>query len=479
MPRPLNVKLVVSVPTPVGLPVAKNTCLTQTVAQVSNERKSVTVQFVEAMRAVLNDPWIKDAYRGLPCDFTRERKLPFERLCVSLLKDRARATQTRLLDFFREGDFKKGITFPSASAFDQARAKLLGDFFHEWTHRAVDFFYANFPRESLVTTWMGWRLIAVDCSTIILPDNPETRHFYSIQTNQVPGSETVCGLASFAFDILNELPINACLEKVQAEKNLLFNNHFKLFSSDMIVIYDRGYADYAVAAMHVLRDVHFIIRCPTSSTYKEIEDFVKSSDRDRIIDLHATKHYKRQVKEGVYPAAIKVRLVKIKLPKGKVEVLMTSLLDRKKYKIADFKFLYERRWGVESGFYHLKEHLEVECFSSGKVNNIKQDFHATVFLQVLETIMSKAQDRIVRAESIQKGLKHVYHVNKSAAYAMLSQHLVGLFLKDDTMMRDHVASYQREVRTLKSPFRPGRHAPRQRLTPTRRLNYHKYERKRR
>ncbi|MEX2719262.1 MAG: hypothetical protein Q6370_023430 [Candidatus Sigynarchaeota archaeon] len=144
-----------------------------------------------------------------------------------------------------------------------------------------------------------------------------------------------------------------------------------------------------------------------------------------------------------------------------------------------YKYLYEKRWVVESGFYRLKEHLEVECFSSGKVNNIKQDFHAAVFLQAFETIMSKAQDRFIRAESIQKGLKHVYHVNKSAAFAALSKHLAGLFLKDDTMMRDHVASYQREVRMLKSPFRPGRHAPRERLTPTRRLNYHKYERKRR
>ena len=75
-----------------------------------------------------------------------------------------------------------------------------------------------------MTTWRGRRLRAVDCSTINLPDTPETRCFYSIQTNQIPASETVCGLVSFAYDVLNEMPTSACLEKVQAEKNLFFKH---------------------------------------------------------------------------------------------------------------------------------------------------------------------------------------------------------------------------------------------------------------
>jgi hypothetical protein len=380
---------------------------------------------------------------------------------------------------FQDGKLGIGVKCPTASAFYQARAKVLAEFFHEWTSRAVQFFYANLPRESLVTTWRGRRLWAVDCSMIILPDTPETRCFYSIQTNQIPDSETVYGLASFAYDILNEMPTNACLEKVQAEKILLFDHHFKHFTPDMIVIYDRGYADYAVVAMHASNGVDFVIRFPTSSTYKEVEDFVKSNENDRVVTLHATSHYNRQVKEGFYPAQVQVRLVKVVLPTGEIEVLMTSLLDHKKYTISDLKGLYGKRWGVETGFDRFKHQLEVECFSSGKVNNIKQDFHATVFLQVLETIMSKAQDWLIRAKSIQDELEHVYHVNKSGAYAMLSNHLAGLFLMDDAAMFAHVAAYQEEIQMLKSPFRPRRHKPRRRLTSTRRLNFQLYRKKRR
>jgi hypothetical protein len=184
------------------------------------------------------------------------------------------------------------------------------------------------------------------------------------------------------------------------------------------------------------------------------------------------------VGSGEYPDHVQVRLVKVVLRTGEVEILMTSLLDQVKYKIADFKVLYSKRWGVETSFDRLKNQLEVECFSSGKVNNVKQDFHAAVLLQVLEAIMSKAQDWQVRANSIHRGLKHVYHINKSKAYAILSDHLVGLFLKDEDSMTKHVESYQKEITSCKSPIRPNRHKPRPILSPNQRLNHAYYEHKR-
>jgi len=439
--------------------------------------QSITTSFIDAMREFLHDPATKESYRADPSFFTRYRCFTFAPTCVALLFEHASPAQTRMLHMFQDEGFSAGNTRPTASAFFQARAKVLPSFFHDWANRAVQFFYEAFPRASLVTTWRGRKLWAIDCTRLYLPDNPETRASFSIQTNQIPDSETVLGLGSFAYDVLNDLPTDACLEKVQAEKNLLFDHHFEHFTSDIIAIYDRGYADYAVIAENALRGFDFIIRFPTSSTYKEVVDFVNSAENDVIISLHASPHYRTQVLAGVYPEAVQVRLVKFKLPGGETEVLVTSLLDRKQYKISDFKYIYGKRWGVETGFNRFKHDLKVECFSSGKVNSIQQDFHAAVFLQVLEAISSKAQDWLIRAKSIQDGLKHVYHVNKSGAYTMLTGHLVGLFLKDEATMRRHVAAFQEEIRMLKSPFRPGRHAPRKRLTPTRRLNYCQYRKK--
>ncbi len=479
MPLPLDVKSVESWPSIQAVSRVRIEQEPDLRVQRLIHRQSLTTRLVYTIRDYIKDPSTKDAFRGLPRDFTRDRYFTFPVTCISILKEYARPSQTRVLHLFQDGAFGVNTTCPTASAFFQAREKVLPALFQELTRQAVQFYYTNFPQESLVTTWRGMRVWAVDCTRINLPDNEETRHFYSIQPNQYADGETVCGLASFTYDVLNDLPTNACLEKVQAEKELLFQHHFKHFTPDTIVLYDRGYADYAVIAAHVVDGFPCVIRFPTSSTFKVVKEFMEDYHDDAIVTLHASKRYRREVKAGVYPAKITVRLVKIMLPTGENEVLMTNLLDCKKFKTADFKWLYAKRWGVETGFGRFKNHLEAECFSSGKVHSIKQDFHAMVFIQVLEAVMNKPQDRQIRADSMCHSLQHVYHINKAGAYTMLSDHLVGLFILDEGTMLQHLERYVNSIDLLKSPIRPNRHNKREELTDARRLSYNLYRKKRR
>src|SRR5271157_4710887 len=301
MSLPLNSKSVESKPLLPIVSTNRNEILAFNLVQDGAGDQSITTSFIDAMREFLHDPATKEAYRADPSFFTRHRCFTFAPTCVALLFEHASPAQTRMLHMFQDEGFSAGNTRPTASAFFQARVKVLPNLFHDWANRAVQFFYEAFPRASLVTTWHGRKLWAIDCTRLYLPDTPETRASYSIQTNQVPDGETVLGLGSFAYDVLNDLPIDACLEKVQAEKNLLFDHHFEHFTPDMIAIYDRGYADYAVIVEHVLRGFDFIIRFPTSSTYKEVVDFVNSAENDAIISLHASPHYRTQVLGGVYP----------------------------------------------------------------------------------------------------------------------------------------------------------------------------------
>jgi IS4 transposase len=84
-----------------------------------------------------------------------------------------------------------------------------------------------------------------------------------------------------------------------------------------------------------------------------------------------------------------VRLVRVRLDSGEIEVLMTSLLDGKKYQVGDFKWLYGKRWGVETYLDRLKNQLEVERFSSKKLIGVEQDFYGVVFISTLESALSK------------------------------------------------------------------------------------------
>ena len=57
---------------------------------------------------------------------------------------------------------------------------------------------------------------------------------------------------------------------------------------------------------------------------------------------------------------VKVRLVRVKLPDGEVELLITSLMDIKKYPTALFKELYFKRWGIETFYDEFKNKIKVE-----------------------------------------------------------------------------------------------------------------------
>lgn len=47
---------------------------------------------------------------------------------------------------------------------------------------------------------------------------------------------------------------------------------------------------------------------------------------------------------------VTLRLIRVRLPNGKWEVLATSLLDQKRYPACAFAALYGQRWGVEEAF---------------------------------------------------------------------------------------------------------------------------------
>ena len=67
---------------------------------------------------------------------------------------------------------------------------------------------------------------------------------------------------------------------------------------------------------------------------------------------------------------------------------MTSLLDEVKYPTADFKEIYGLRWGVETFYGVVKTRLQLENFTGKTVESIRQDFHATIYITGLESILT-------------------------------------------------------------------------------------------
>jgi hypothetical protein len=96
----------------------------------------------------------------------------------------------------------------------------------------------------------------------------------------------------------------------------------------------------------MLKNVNFCIRIVKSPNI--IKAFLESGEYSDINDLTCTKKSLRQCrKDNISSESIRLRLVRVDLPSGESEVLVSSLTDFKAYTTSIFADLYHQRWGVE------------------------------------------------------------------------------------------------------------------------------------
>ena len=91
-------------------------------------------------------------------------------------------------------------------------------------------------------------------------------------------------------------------------------------------MWDRAYADYSVLAARVAQGGHFVIRFPHQS-FTQVNAFWTARPQERVVTLAVTSKAHAYVRKPHLPVPLRVRLLKVRLPKGVVEVLGTDLLD--------------------------------------------------------------------------------------------------------------------------------------------------------
>jgi hypothetical protein len=141
--------------------------------------------------------------------FTRNRKLPFNAVLELLLRKSVKSLQLILNEWVLNLDY-----FISASAFSQARNKFRHTAFIELLEECIikptyeDNYYAKYR---------GHRLLAIDGSTLKLPNTAETRKEFGI-VKYVNGHtrkrcDLVEGKMMVLYDLLNEIPLCASLTR--------------------------------------------------------------------------------------------------------------------------------------------------------------------------------------------------------------------------------------------------------------------------
>ena len=160
---------------------------------------------------------------------------------------------------------------------------------------------------------------------------------------------------------------------------------------------------------------------------------------------------------GLSLRPLKLRLIRIEY-EGQVQVLITSLLDRKKYPRQIFHDLYHHRWPVEEDYKAFKCRLELENLSGKSVLSVYQDFHAKVFAKNLVWIMAFPANNALQGKC--EGKKYDYQINFTQALSK-SKGVIGLlFHETASKIVQLIAALQDIFQRTIEPIRPGRKYPR-------------------
>jgi hypothetical protein len=448
------------------------------------------VALICKLQQTLCDPETAASFRVSPADWTRQRTLTFKTVAILILLGHKQSLQNTLNKCFKALGLVRQV--PTASALCQARQKLKPELFLHLNAVVTQHFYQlpsiecaddahpdapplpGTPAEPDTTwLWLGHRVLGVDGTCWNLPNTPANREHFGSAKNQHDPIGVAQSQGSVLYDVLNDIGLNAVLEPIQAEKDLMFQHHLEHTQPGDVMAMDRGYADYSVLAFWAGHGREFVVRLPRT-TFKAGREFWNSPAREAVVTLHLTPDQRAFVEEHQLPRQLQVRLVKLTLDTGEEEVLATSLVDGSRYSAEAIGQLYAWRWRTESYIDRLKNIFEIERMGAKRREHLKQDFYGVVFLATLESVLSREANRQLAQESRRRGTRYVRQVNRAVSYSALLNHTLVL-LGDPKRRPERILSDLRVLfKTNPVPQRPGRCFDRARRTFSRKLRYHQY-----
>lgn len=371
--------------------------------------------------------------------FRKEGKMGFVNLISFILSHRKRSLQIELDNFFKSLPGENcSIT---KQAFSEARQKISPKAFIILFQAVIKQFY-----EDDFKTFRGFRLSAIDGTTLELPNTETLRKAYGYAENTT--SKVARAKVSGLYDVENNFMIDAIIDHYKVDERSLAYRHIKTLQElglkNDLILFDRGYGSKKIIAELIATNINFVMR--VSSHFIKAINLVKNNDE--IVEYC----YKQQ--------KYRVRVLKFMLKSGQEEILVTSLLDLN-FTLEDFKELYFKRWKIETKYYELKHKLEIENFTGETPIAIEQDFYASMYITNLVALAKMDADKQIQAENQTKQLKYEYQTNTNI--------LIGK-LKDQFVLMMLVRSGRKRIKILKNimneivrntvPIRPNRTNPR-------------------
>lgn len=409
----------------------------------------------------------QEQHKEKPSDFTRQRVLSFPRVVIGLINlfNRTVAVEvSKLLDLF-------ACRSCSKQAFSEQRQKLKSKAFTALNDALISAFYSD----DVWNSFYGFRLLSGDGSTLQLPQSQAIGKLFGYVSNQY--SRQAMGQCSLLYDIENRMTLSAQLKAYGSSEKAMLAEQLELIEDEVptLLVLDQGYRSLRLMHQISQKGWYFIVRVPGQDFLNEIKEAIAAGPQDVILFIDLQRGWRKHdaslkiLAQQLDGQSMALRLVAVDLPEGKVEYLLTNLLDQTAYSTDFFYQAYGKRWGIETQYGFDKTVLEIENFSAKTVVGVEQDFYASILCSNISALMNLDAQEQLRAEALAKqqqgkGSQHHYQVNRSVSLGLMKDRIVPMLWEEQSLEGQYEALVA-QIKNNKVLSKKGRQFERKRKRP--------------
>lgn len=333
--------------------------------------------------------WIEEALAATGTASIRRRRLPAEQvvwlvIALALYRGQSMPEVLASLDMALPSASDQPV---SKSAVSQARQRLgaapLQSLFDQ-TARAWC------AQDAERHAWKGLSLWAMDGTTFRAADSAENRAHFGAQayaSGRLASYPQVRAVSVTA--IPTHLVANVAFGEYGQNEMLYAKTLIAGIADHSLTVFDRGFlsAEILLGLTQGGQERHYLIPAKSNTKW----EVLSGEEDDCLVRMRVSAQ--ARAKSPELPEHWTARAVRMVCASGKQRVLLTSLLDRRRYKAEALAECYRRRWEIETSYRELKQSMLGEALTlrSQQPEGVEQEiWGALIAYNLVRLEMAKA-----------------------------------------------------------------------------------------
>ena len=248
--------------------------------------------------------------------------------------------------------------------------------------------------------WEGHRVKVVDGTGVSMPDTPANQRAFPQPSNQKQGCGFPVAKLVGCFCLSSGALLDWAEGPLRSSEHTLFRKLWSRFDTGDVFLADRGFCSYEAIATLLERGVHSVLRLHQARpTVRNPGGLI---DKNQWMSCwekpsRCPKETSPEEWENV-PESMQLRHVRIRVTtpgfRTREVIIVTTLLDHKRYTAESLGELYFRRWSVELFFRDIKITLGMDVLRCQSPEMVRKEIimHAIAY-NLIRALMQQAAQR--------------------------------------------------------------------------------------